>query len=256
MERLSALLFELANVDRLAILTELNKSATKLTNLAKGLDLTVQETSRHLQRLIDALLVQKLADGAFHITHHGTLILMLLPGLDFLTEHRDYFVQHQTSHVPASFISRVGELSGSTLLDNPVLAFQKVNAIIEEAKEELLMTADQVPSGSVPLIEAAVKRGVSLLSIMPVNMQPPDIPDAYMPSYEPEELDRIRVGRIDEVATVSVISEKAAVVGFPTLDGKMDYAAFYTETEAGLKWCRDLFMHYWSLVNPKHPLED
>jgi len=254
MEELNALLFELANIDRLEILVELNKDAMKLTNIAKKLDLTVQETSRHLQRLCDSLLLQKKADGAYHITPHGVNVLFLLPGLEFLVRHRDYFLTHRLDLIPREFIARIGDLQDSTLLDSPVTAFQKVNTIIDEAKEHLSMIADQVPSGSIPLIEAAVKRGVNIQILMTQSTSRPDIPEAYLPHYNEEDREKMLLGRADEITFVGVISEKAAVVGFQTTSGTMDYLAFYTQYDLALRWCYDLFMHYWMQVEPIHPI--
>jgi predicted transcriptional regulator len=253
MENLSALLFELANVDRLEILHELEEASMKLTNISKKLDLTMQETSRHLQRLCDAYLTEKKSDGAYHITEHGKNVLSLLPGLEFLVEYREYFISHRIDHLPREFIVRIGVLQGSKLLDNPVLAFQKVNTIIEEAKEEVSFVSDQVPTGSIPLFESAVKRGLKMRTLMPEKMARPDLPDSYLPHYDENDMERMYLGWSKSISFVGVISEKAAVVGFPTLEGKMDYMAFYTTEVPAIRWCNDLFMYYWNQVEPVHP---
>ena len=59
MEALCDLLFELSNEDRLGILTRLHGEATNVTGLAKRLDLTLQECSRHVSRLIDTRIVSR-----------------------------------------------------------------------------------------------------------------------------------------------------------------------------------------------------
>ena len=253
METLSALMFELANVDRLEILHELEKKSMKLTSISKKLDLTMQETSRHLQRLCDAYLTEKRADGAYHITRYGKNVLSLLPGLEFLVENREYFVSHRIDHLPREFIVRIGALQGSQLLDNPVLAFQKVNTIIEDAKEEVSFVSDQVPTGTIPLFESAVKRGLTMRTLMPESMGRPDLPESYLPHYDEADMKHMLLGRSESIAFVGVISEKAAVIGFPTIEGKMDYMAFYTKNDVGHRWCNDLFMYYWSQVEQVHP---
>lgn len=254
METISALFFELANVDRLEILAELRKEPLKLTNISKKLKLTVQETSRHLQRLSEANLLTKMVDGTYHLTNYGENILSLLPAFEFLIEHQQYFVTHQISHIPGELLSRIGDLNGCKLLDNPVNAFQYVNTIIEDAKDYISFVADQVPSGSIPLIEAAVKRGVIMQFLMPEELGRPNIPDLYLPHYDPDDQKRLNLGRTKSIDFVGTISERAAVIGFPTLDGKMDYSAFYAESEIALRWCRDLFLHYWNQIEPTHPV--
>lgn len=253
METLSTLLFELANIDRLNILIELRTNAKKLTNISKELKLTVQETSRHLQRLCDARLLTKHPDGAYGITAYGEDVLALLPGLEFLTKHREYFVMHSITHLPKEFLWRIGDLADSRLLDSPVLAFQWVNTITEEANEQLHFIADQVPSGSIPLIEAAIKRGVKTYFLMPEEIERPKLPSTYMPHYDTDDRMRMSLGKMESVEFVGVISERAAVVGFPTIDGAMDYLAFYSENEAAVCWSRALFMYFWNRVEPLHP---
>lgn len=256
METLSALFFELANVDRLEILVELSNNPLKLTNISKTLKLTVQETSRHLQRLSEADLLTKVVDGTYQLTNYGENILFLLPAFEFLIAHRHYFKTHRISHIPRELLSRIGDLTGSKLLENPVQAFQHVNTIIEEAKNHISFVADQVPSGSIPLIEAAVKRGVIMQFLMPEDLGQPHIPDAYLPHYNSDDMNLLNLGRTKSIDFVGTISERAAVVGFPTLDGRMDYAAFYTENEIALRWCRDLFLHYWNQIESTHPVDE
>jgi DNA-binding transcriptional ArsR family regulator len=64
MEDLCNLLFEVSNEDRLRILLQLDKEALNATNLSKELDLTIQESSRHLSRLSRVKLIQKDVEGA------------------------------------------------------------------------------------------------------------------------------------------------------------------------------------------------
>ena len=88
---------------------------------------------------------------------------------------------------------------------------------------------------------------------MPESMGRPDLPESYLPHYNEADMEHMVLGRSERIAFVGVISEKAAVVGFPTIEGKMDYMAFYTENDGGRRWCNDLFMYYWSQVEHVHP---
>jgi predicted transcriptional regulator len=256
MESLSALFFELANVDRLEILVELSKNPLKLTNISKALKLTVQETSRHLQRLSEANLLKKKTDGTYQMTNYGENILFFLPTFGFLIDHQQYFLTHNVRHIPQEFLSSIGNLHGSKLLNSPVHAFQYVNTIIEGAKDHISFISDQIPSGSIPLIEAAVKRGVIAQFLLPEDLGRPHIPDAYLPHYDADDIKRLYLGRTKSIDFVGTISESAAVVGFPTVDGKMDYVAFYTKNEVALEWCKNLFLHYWNQIEPTHPVDE
>ena len=62
-EQLCDFYFELSNEDRLRILNLLTEKPMKLTNLAKSLDISNQECSRHLQRLTEADIIERTQKG-------------------------------------------------------------------------------------------------------------------------------------------------------------------------------------------------
>ena len=70
-EEISKVLFELSSNRRANILFEIEKENFKMQQIAKSLDMTVTETFRHLQRLTDAKLVEKKANGTYTITSLG-----------------------------------------------------------------------------------------------------------------------------------------------------------------------------------------
>ena len=96
MSSAAGLLFELANVDRLTILTEIDTEPLKLSQVARKLSATVQETSRHLERLSKAKLIEKDSTSSYRITSFGKLILSLLPSFDF-SRREERFLSHNLS---------------------------------------------------------------------------------------------------------------------------------------------------------------
>ena len=70
-ERIERLYFELASESRLSILQELSKQDGKMREIARKLELTTTEAFRQLQRLNDALLVQKNPEGAYALRSMG-----------------------------------------------------------------------------------------------------------------------------------------------------------------------------------------
>lgn len=143
MENLCNLLFELSNEDRLRLLHQLTKEAMNVTSLSKALNLTTQETSRHLSRLGDVGLTQKDAEGLHHLTQYGELALKQLEGLHFITHHRDYFASHSLVHLPREFVYRIGDLASSTPVKEVVVAFANVEKMAEEAEEYIWTITDQ-----------------------------------------------------------------------------------------------------------------
>ena len=74
-EGLDKLFFELASESRLGMLNELSKQDGKMREIARKLELTTTEAFRQLQRLTEALLVQKKPEGTYSITEYGLLVL-------------------------------------------------------------------------------------------------------------------------------------------------------------------------------------
>lgn len=248
MEGLTELLFELSNQDRLRMLQQLEKSPMKLTQISTALELTAQETSRHLTRLSKAMLIEKQSDGDYTVTEYATQILQILPGLMFLLTNREYFMSHTLTHLPTGFAARIGELSNSERVDNAILLFQMVDRLIAEAEEYIWILSDQTLSSTLPLLKEALERGVHFRTVMPKDLGPPQLPPDSIPDFSIYRDGRMENKHLDSVTAVVIVSEKSAVVSFPTMATGMDYLGFITADERGVRWARDLFLQEWNIA--------
>ena len=115
-KRLEKLFFELASESRLQILQELQTQKHKMKEVANRLDVTATEAFRQLQRLSEAMLVQKQPDGTFTLTSYGRLVLQLSGSYEFVSKHREYFLSHDVWSIPVQFVNRLGELSKTQLI--------------------------------------------------------------------------------------------------------------------------------------------
>ncbi|MDH5449287.1 MAG: DUF1724 domain-containing protein [Candidatus Bathyarchaeota archaeon] len=241
------MLFELSNEDRLRILYQLDKKAMNVTRLSKALDLTTQETSRHVSRLSDVGLTQKDVEGLHHVTFYGEVVLKQLGGLRFISQHNDYFTSHTLAHVPSQFLCRIGELADAHRTDNIMVAFYDIEKMMREAEEYIWTIADQYLVNTIPLFREAVERKVSVRNIEPI--------DYYRYHYLPDDreaFDRARIAdfleeRILERLDVflSMSEREVAGVAFPLPDEKFDYLGFTATDERAHTWCEDLFQYYW-----------
>lgn len=247
-DTLGKLLFELANQDRLQILQEIQTKPMRLTQLSEKLELTVQETSRHLSRLSDAKLLVKNADGLYQLVPYGAYVIKQLSGLDFLSIHQDYFAKHNLSGLLEEFMERIGELQGSSFIDDVMVAFSQAENLISQAEEYIWIIGNQVLMSTLPHLEAAIRRGAQFRLILPENLVPP--PGFKPLPTIPGKIERKTLHQVDVIMTVS---EKQARVGFLSTDGKLDPSAFEAQTPAAHKWCRDLYMHYWNSARTGQP---
>jgi DNA-binding transcriptional ArsR family regulator len=165
MERLCDLLFEVSNEDRLGILYRLEEEAMNITGLARALDITTQEASRHSSRLVDMGLTMKEPEGLHHLTPYGRLILKLLPGLEFVSRHREYFTTHTLAGLPSQMLCRIGELVACGYTSDVMVTIYSIEKVIREAEEYLWNLGSHYPASVIPLLREALERGVMARSI-------------------------------------------------------------------------------------------
>ena len=242
MEDLCDLLFEFSSIERMNIMKSLLEERLKLSHVSKNLDMTVTETSRHLQRMSDIQLIDKDVDGAFGPTPYGELALSLLSSLDFISRNREYFLEHDISSLPEELISRISELSQAQLNTDVVRALAHVDNMFQEAEEYMwvMSYAHSLPS-TIPIVEERLEKGVILQRIFPETIIPP-IGEAETISGPCRTLPKVDV-RV-------IMTEKEAMCSLPMIDGKTDYTSFIGKDPRFHKWCKDLYLYYWEKADP------
>jgi predicted transcriptional regulator len=228
-EGIEKLFFELASESRLGILRKLNGKSWKMNEVARKLDLTTTETFRQLQRLSEALLVQKQPEGTYAITEYGRLVLQLSSSLEFVFKHKQYFSTHDVSLLPPQFLNRIGELSQTKLMMGMVESTTKSSMLIGEAKQFMWAISPEPIPQALDAIAAQVPKSAEYRILSP---QPP----VKLPSLENRTF--------SDPPAIMVITEKEAVVCFRFIGGRVDYAGFFGKDAAFLNWV-NLFLHYW-----------
>ena len=248
MEQIGDLFFVISSADQLKILSEVKRHDTKLTELAGVIDATVQETAKHVKRLLDAGLVEKKPSGGYSLTPFGKLSLELLPSFEFLFKQRDYFTTHDTSFLPKDLLMRIGELSDHVFVEHVSNVLAECQHLVLMAKEYFWWLIDY-PLPWVHeerLSESLVKRG-----ILPV--------DISSEGYRQTRVllgDRAEVRFAQSVRVGVVVNEKMAGICFPDLEGRVDFSrGFIGYNSAFQKWCHDLFDYFWSSSSKTWPVE-
>ncbi len=252
MENLCDLLFEVSNEDRLAILRKLSEESINVTGLAKKLGLTTQESSRHLSRLSDIGLVKKNQEGLYLSTPYGELVLNLLPGLEFVSGHNEYFSNHSHERLPPHILSRMGELYESVYLDDAVVALYSIEKMVPRAEEYIWSINFPVPLSVFPLFREAFERGVRVRLIGPKGYVVHPVVKGAVQEEDREAIFRARASKLleerflERMEVLLWMSEReVAIVAFPKTDGTFDSQGFASGDERAHNWCKDLFLHYW-----------
>lgn len=238
---MSELLFDLSSTDRLTLLTEIDRERLRLSQLAARLSATAQETSRHLIRLSHNDLIGKDSEGLYFVTAYGKAMLRLLPSLDFLSRHRKYFVSHDATSLPPSFLERIGELSESVYAEKLGGVLDHLQNVIGEAKEFVWLMADQILPIDQSSLQRLVECEISVKVICPASefssqkfTSNVTIPE----NMEMRSVDQVRAG-------VSMNDSVAGVV-FPEVGGRIDFSiGFAGNNQRFYAWCKDLFLYHW-----------
>ncbi|MCK4566115.1 MAG: helix-turn-helix domain-containing protein [Candidatus Thorarchaeota archaeon] len=244
-EKISELLFEFSNPSRLDILMLIREKSIKPSQLARAADQTIQETSRHLQRLTKAMLVERNSDGAYSLTPFGKQLLALMPEIHFLAINSEYFTTHDPSCLPPEFRYGLGLIQEYNKASHVMEAFQQSEDLIRNSEEIIWILSDQILASTLPLIGEAIQRGVDFRVILPkkIGSQGPHL--EHYPNFMGRH-SQTQERFIESVQLVLVMSEKKALLSFPTKDGCPDYLGFALTNEAGLKWCKELYLYYWN----------
>ena len=251
-ESLCDLFFEFSNEDRLRMLRRLVDDSLTVTALSKELDLTTQETSRHLSRLGDTGLTIKNPNGTHSLTGYGELSLKQINGFMFTSSQSEYFQNHDLSNIPEEFVSRIGELNGSRYIDDIMVIFHLIEELGRESEKYIYRLTDRYILTAIPAWEMALKRGVDFKLLEPENIVVPPEFDRGPVIRDSVIKRQFKIRVIEKVNVFMALNEKkVAAISFPTNEGRMDYRGFVSEDKAVHKWAKDLFEYYWAKSKPK-----
>jgi predicted transcriptional regulator len=238
-EGIDRLFFELASESRLSILREINGKKGKMREIARKLDLSTTDAFRQLQRLSDALLVEKQTDGNYEITQYGTLVLKLSDSLELLFKHKAFFSSHNFKTIPSQFLDRIGELSKAEFSPDIMASINVVQRIIKEADQYTWAAASEQPLSIRPILAESIPRGVKYKFLFHKQYIPTD---PIFPGMERS----LEWRAMEGIPVNIVISEKEAGISFCLRDGRTDYGGFFGKDPIFTNWVKELFQFYWA----------
>ncbi len=251
------LMFEVSNKERVRILRTIEKKRNSFSGIARELDITTQEVSRHFNRLLEAGLTTRDGDGYPSLTPFGSILLRQLEAARFTSDHRDYFVSHKADFLPDIFLSRLGELKGLKFRDDVMVTVSDIIRILQEADEYLLDINVPYVAAAFPHIRDAYDRGISGKFLHGTDLRiPEEMQGARDDSFTDELVREVaRKGVYEErylnVDVMLYMNEKeVAILCFPTLNNQYDFVGFTGDAPSAHEWCRELFYHMWEKGRP------
>ena len=246
---------ELASSQRLSILFKLSVQSTKISSLAKDLNVTIQEVHRNINRLVDAGLIHKGAEGIFSLTTFGSTIIKQISTFYFLSRNKEYFSDHTLGDISIKFIQRIGALNNCQYISGLVAVIESWKQLYTESNEYIYGMLPQIP---LELIETAVSRvkesHIKFRYILPQKaIVPKKRTDLLKRSgfYELLKTGLVERKMIDSIQVAVVLNEKQATVMFKDSKGQIDMNSMFFSNcrsiDNGLfhEWCLDYFRSCW-----------
>jgi predicted transcriptional regulator len=246
-DRISDLHFQLSSADRRRMIEELQTQNLKLSEVAKKLDITPTEAFRQLQRLTDAGFLEKTSEGKYRSTSYSRLILESSTALDFISKHREYFLDHDTSLLPPQFRARFGELSKAVLYTEMVSNINTGSGVLRDAEKRIDVMADQSLEQHGEIIrQRLLKDGLKVRTL---------VQESLIESIKGKQIsvDSAEMRYIPRVCGTLIMTEKIMGISLPRLDGRMDYQVFAGNDPGSMGWAGDLFEDQWNRARPWRP---
>jgi len=246
---LSEVFMELAGESRYSILMMLEEKKWRSAQMAKELNLTIQETHRNTARLAEAGLIKKDSDGFFSLTPYGRILVSQLSPFGFLNKYKEYFAEHFPAELPPKFLKRIGNLRNCELIQGNFAIVDKWISIAEEATEYLRIITSQIPPPFFKQWVSRAKKGLKVFLIHGENTISPkgfkkEFVSASIRSLISEGVHKRKM--VKKIQTMMVFNEKKGTLFFPDSKGEPDmYYAFISEDKEFLEWCVDYFDYIW-----------
>jgi predicted transcriptional regulator len=232
------LLLELANPIRMKILRAIAAEPGPVEIIAQKVSASVEETRVNVERLCNFKFVDKEGDGRYRASSLGHLALTTLADMEFVSEHSDFFQNHELSLLPSNLISRLGELAESKRMDGSVSNIQRAERVIKRSEGRVWAVTNEVMLDVVPVIREKITQGTDFRIIIDQTFKPPESFEATIP-----ELWRI----IPKIPAMTVVTGVEAMLFFPNEKLEPDTSkAFASEDPQFMKWCEDLVNHLWN----------
>lgn len=241
---------ELASQTRLEILEMLEQKPCRSTELAKKLNLTIQETHRNTSRLSKEKVIRKDSEGLFSLTEYGLLIAKQISYFAFLKKFQEFFEDHLIGNIPTKFLQRIGSLRNSDLIFKTTNVQEKIKKMEKTSKKYIRLILAQAWGEEGKIFLDKMKDGIKLEVIWDDDSL---IPDEIESEVRPKFLKFKKSGNYEsklyrgKITISTIITENEAAVLFPHKKDEIDFHTMFVSKDREFhEWCTDLFDFFWS----------
>jgi predicted transcriptional regulator len=237
------LLFEISSEERLRILHLLDEKSRKLSDMARILDITTSETSRHLSRLVNKGAIEKNADGEYCLNGYGKLLIQMTSYFEFLVDQRKYIQEHDLSVLPPGFITQLGNLKDSMIISGVYQVMDEQMTAVVEAKERIWVLSPEPYRQIGSVLDEKIASGVDVRVILEEKGT-----ETHTHTHIAGLHGKYFRTLPNVPILVGVFDDRGGVC-FPDRSGKVDLSVMITGvSEDFYSWIYNAFQHYWNMT--------
>ena len=241
--KVTDLLFELSNEERLRILHLLNDEPKKLSDIAKILDITTSETSRHLSRLSDKGAIEKNSNGEYCLNGYGDLLIQMTSYFEFLVDKGEYIQTHDLSVIPSSFITQLGSLKDSMIVSGVYQVMDVQMAAVTESKERIWIVSPEPYRQIGSVLDEKIASGIDVRIILE---------EKGTGTHTHKHIAGLNGKYFRTLPTVPIligVFDEGGGVCFPDKSGKVDFSVMISGiSEEFNSWISEVFQYYWNMT--------
>ncbi len=239
------LLFEISNEERLRILHLLEDEPKKLSDLAKILDITTSETSRHLSRLVDKGAIEKNTNGEYCLNGFGSLLIQMTSYFEFLVDKREYIQTHDLSVLPSCYITQLGDLKDSMIVNGVYQVMDLQMAAVTESKERIWIVSPEPYRQIGSVLDEKIASGIDVRIIL-------EDKGTETHTHTHKHIAGLHGKYFRTLPTVPIlvgVFDDRGGVCFPDRNEKVDLSVMISGiSEEFQSWISDVFQYYWNMT--------
>lgn len=248
---------ELSNDVRIDILFTLLKKKAKISEIANLYKISVQESMRNFNRLLDAGLISKDEENYFYLTPIGQIACNHIPAFVFMSNSNDYFRLHNFGDLPGKFIQRLGSFINCERIIGLTKIIDKWMSIYNNTTKNIYLISSDIFDTNFPsLVIDKVNGGVKFNYIVDKSVIDDEKQNSeHKKFYRRFLLDGVIQRKVvKNIQITLILNDHEGFVMFPTIDGNTDMReGFYGTDPEFLDWCRDYYDSCWKKADDKNP---
>lgn len=231
----SDIMFEFTNSIRVKIIVSLMENSQRMSDIAKMVDVTSAEVSRHLDRLLKVNILTKTAEGRYEITPYGQVLFVMFSTWEIVVENEEFLTDRRIDTLPPP-LRNMMMFTDAKISSGTMTNMERATDDSRNAKEFIYLIGNEIMKHVVDMEVESAKKGVEIKKIYQSDVK---IPEKFLKSKH------IQIRTMKRIPFVLKMCENHGGLAFYRGD-KIDFNECISgDTEHYLYWLKLVFNYFW-----------